>query len=913
MADPNILREWFEKINGDVQFLHDCLADVLRELGQSDLAKTLGELDHPEIPSEMLSTSQITSELQMLAISFHLLNLVEENAASQARRSRENHFGLLHEPGLWGHTFKKLIEMKVPEDEIARILNRIQIELVMTAHPTEAKRPVVLRQHRELFDRFIELDNPQWTARERGVIKDQLKNILERLWRTGEIYLRKPDILSELDHVTDHLSQILPKAIMQQQRRMYDAWVEAGLSPEILKAHMDRPMITFGNWVGGDRDGHPLVSADVTETTLRHLRSMALESLDDLVDDLLQKLTLSDLFQEAPQKLLDTFDSAMAEFNTRTRAEVYIHLNEPWRNFVEIIKVRLGLTRSGEAGGYADLNEMRAQLAVLEETLEDVGAGRLVQSEIKPFLLHLDTFGFHMARLDIRQNSEHHANAIAQLLQAAGFEDWEYTDWDFEKRLAFLTKELQHLRPLASRGSELGPEASATLDCYRVVARYIRNYGESGIGSFIVSMTQDVTDLLAVYIFAREVGLLYHDDDGIHCRIAVVPLFETLDDLVAGTEILEAFLNHAITQNRNANGGGSRQTQQVMVGYSDSNKDGGIFASQWALNKAQRTLHATGQENNVDIVFFHGRGGTFSRGAGPTHRFLEAMPSGILSRGVRITEQGEVIAQKFGNVPTAIFNLELNAAGVALAAARAKRTYDHQEQIFELCEKLSTYSHSAYHALLEFPGFMDFWSDATPIDVLERSFIGSRPARRTGKRTLADLRAIPWVFSWTQARYYLTGWFGIGSALEKLHAEDPGGFELLQKNIDTFPFLPYVIYNAETSLSSADLDMMEAYAGMVEDDSIRESVFGVIAGEYKRTQDMINTFFGRTREERRPRLIKTLEMRAKGLRRLHEHQITLLQQWRGYLDSENMEAADDMFPSLLLSVNAIASAERTTG
>lgn len=913
MADRKILKEWFTKINADVQFLQNCLADVLTEVGHEELAETLGQLEDPDVASSSMSTAQITSELQMLAISFHLLNLVEENAATQARRARENHFGLLHEPGLWGHTFKKLVDMEVSEDAITEILNQVHIELVMTAHPTEAKRPVVLRQHRELYNRFIELDNPQLTPRERGVIKDELKNILERLWRTGEIYLQKPDILSELDHVTDHLRQILPGAIQQQQRRMYDAWVEAGLTPETLKAKMQSPMITFGNWVGGDRDGHPLVSAGVTETTLGHLRRVALEAIDKQIDGLLQTLTLSDLFQEAPQKLLNAFDDAMAALGPQNRAEVYIHRNEPWRNYVEVIKERLGLTLKGEVGGYSSPEELREQIAVVEETLEEVGAGRLVQSEIKPFLLHLDTFGFHMARLDIRQNSEHHAKAIEQMLQSAGAENWEYTSWDYEKRRAFLFDELQHLRPLASRSSDLGPEADATLACYRVIARHIRNNGDSGIGSFIVSMTQDVSDLLAVYIFAREVGLLYSDEQGIHCRIAVVPLFETLGDLVAGPNILGQFLKHPITQNRNANNGHARAAQQVMVGYSDSNKDGGIFASQWALNKAQRTLHATGEENDVDIVFFHGRGGTFSRGAGPTHRFLEAMPSGILNRGVRITEQGEVIAQKFGNLPTATFNLELNAAGVALAAARAKRIYPEQERIFALCEKLSTYSHDTYQELLDFPGFMDFWSEATPIDVLERSFIGSRPARRTGKRTLADLRAIPWVFSWTQARYYLTGWYGIGSALQKLHAEDPDGFALLRDNIEAFPFLPYVLSNAETSLSSADPEMMEAYAGMVSDTNIRDTVFGVISGEYNRTQEMINEFFGRNRDERRPRLMKTLEMRAKSLRRLHEHQITLLQKWRQLTESGDNAAADEMFPSLLLSVNAIASAERTTG
>ena len=912
MPDQKILKEWFEKIAGDVGFLQECLAEVLREVGQEELADTLGALDSPKKAPAEMSNAQIRAEIQMLAISFHLLNLVEENAATQARRSRESQLGLLSEPGMWGYSLKKLKDSGFSEEQIAEVLRQIRIELVMTAHPTEAKRPVVLKQHRELYNRFVSLDSPHLSEHERIAIRDQIKAILERLWRTGEIYLRKPDILQELEHVTDHLRETLPEAIYHQQRRLEDAWKEAGLDTKVLTEKNTGPMITFGNWVGGDRDGHPLVTGGVTAATLEHLRTVALNSLEDLIDDLLESLTLSDLFQPAPESLHKAIEAEMESLDPAVREMVYIHVHEPWRNFVEIMKVKLHLAADEDPAGYSSPEELREDIERLEEWLFAVGAARLVQSEILPLKLHLDTFGFHMACLDIRQNSGHHAKALSQLLHGAGLSDWNFEEWDYTKRLEFLTAELQHLRPLAPRNAEVGPEAEATLECYRVVARYIRHYGETGIGSFIVSMTEDVTDLLAVYIFAREVGLLEREESGIRCRINVVPLFETLDDLVAGERILREFLEHPITQNRFA-ATDIKPAQQIMVGYSDSNKDGGIFASQWALNKAQRALRKVGDACNVDLVFFHGRGGTFSRGAGPTHRFLEALPSGILNRGVRITEQGEVIAQKFGNLPTAIYNLELHAAGVATAAASGIRKNPNKKKLLELCETLSQFSHETYQNLLNHPGFMEFWSSATPIDILERSFIGSRPSRRTGQRTLADLRAIPWVFSWTQARYYLTGWFGIGSALERLKNEDPEGFALMQQNIESFPFLPYVLYNSETSLSSADLNMMERYASMVPNTTVRDDVFGVIAGEYKRTESMIDEFFGRSRENRRPRLVKTLAMRAEGLCRLHEHQIALLLQWRALNESGDQEAADEMFPSLLLSVNAIASAERTTG
>lgn len=363
-------------------------------------------------------------------------------------------------------------------------------------------------------------------------------------------------------------------------------------------------------------------------------------------------------------------------------------------------------------------------------------------------------------------------------------------------------------------------------------------------------------------------------------------------------------------------------TQQVMLGYSDSNKESGILSSQWALHRAQRALAEVGREapgGAVAVRFFHGRGGTVSRGAGPTHRFLDALPAGTLGGSLRLTEQGETIAQKYLNRTTAAFNLEALLAstagatlrpGVADAGALATR-------LEPTVERLVAASRRAYEGLLNADGFLAFYNQATPIDALEHSSIGSRPARRTGQRTLGDLRAIPWVFSWNQARFYLPGWYGVGSALAELRAGAPGEFAALREALDGgergWPFLRYVLMNVELNLASADETIMRQYAGMVADAALRERFLGMLVGEFRRTVEGLDALFGQPAAERRPRAAKTLALRAAALRVLHHQQIALLRRWRALQAAGEADAAHRMLPELMLSINAIASGLRTTG
>lgn len=351
-------------------------------------------------------------------------------------------------------------------------------------------------------------------------------------------------------------------------------------------------------------------------------------------------------------------------------------------------------------------------------------------------------------------------------------------------------------------------------------------------------------------------------------------------------------------------------TQQVMVGYSDSNKDSGIFASQWGLQKAQGRLAQLGRDAGVRIRFFHGRGGTVSRGAGPTHRFLEALPNNSLSGDIRLTEQGETIAQKFGHFVTATYNLELLLAGVTATTIEHERSEAVETPMASVLERLSRASQQAYRRLLDTEDFITFYRQATPIDALEHSRIGSRPSRRTGKPSLADLRAIPWVFSWIQARFYVPGWFGAGSGLKALTEAELGE---IRDRLRTWPFLYYVLTNIEASIASTDLELMNAYADMVEDKALRERFMKLIVDEWNLTREMLEKLRGASMAERRPRMLRTLKLRADALRVLHLQEIHLLTKWRALRKAGDEAAAEKMLPDLLLSINAIASGLRTTG
>ena len=907
------------KVDRDLAFAMDCLADVLNEAQEHALAQ---RLPWRQAPTRGQDNGTISPERlsRAYSIAFHLLSLVEQNAAIQQQRSTEGTHGPSALQALWGQSLEQLRDRGILQDQIAAALPRMQVELVLTAHPTEAKRTIVLEHHRSLYLLLVKRENQVWTPNEQRAIREEFKTLLSLLWRTGEIFLHKPDVAAERRNVMHYLYTVFPDVLPALDGRLRESWTYLGFDPERLQAPEQLPRCRLGTWVGGDQDGHPLVTADVTRETLEDLRLHGLLLLQRQLVALGRQASLSDRLEPPPPALSarvrQLLDAPGARGGDATRHE---H-GETWRQFVGLMLAQLpldgiypegGRLRRG-AGGYRRSAELVADLQLLHESLVAAGAWRVADAAVAPVIRTAQTFGFHLASLDIRQNSAFHDRAIAQLLQAAGFEPFDYAQWTEERRLQFLDRELASPRPFLRSDALAGPEADAVLGTLRVLVDHLRDNGPDGLGSLIVSMTRRASDLLGVYLLAREVGLATSGGSGLVCRLPVVPLFETIDDLERSPEILRAFLQHPVTRRSLASQDGVA-IQQVVVGYSDSNKDGGILASLWSLYRAEADLVRVGQESAVRIRFLHGRGGTMSRGGGPEHRFVKAIHPSALNGDLRVTEQGEAIEQKYANRLTAVYNLELLFAGVARATMLDRHCPEPAHVLEPTMDWLAERSRQTYMRLRRSEGFLTFFRQATPIDVIEESRIGSRPSRRTGQPALDDLRAIPWVFGWSQARFFLPGWYGVGTALEALQTEHPDEFAELASHLYAWAPLHYALSNAATCVAAADHDVMRAYAALVEDDACRESILNLIVGEFNRTSLMLERVYRGTLAERRPNIHSTVHMRREPLRELHRQQIALLSEWRAALRFGQDAAAAALLPSLLLTVNAIASGLGATG
>jgi phosphoenolpyruvate carboxylase len=556
----------------------------------------------------------------------------------------------------------------------------------------------------------------------------------------------------------------------------------------------------------------------------------------------------------------------------------------------------------GKTSYFHKADDLSYELKKLRQVLIEIGAIQVA----KQWLFHIERmvmcFGFHLAKLDIRQNSAYHEKAIHQILARSGFEDADYANWDEEKRLAFLNEELKSNRPFLVSSTSCGPEADNVLSYFREVKHYIDQYGSDGLGSVIVSMTRSLSDLLVVFLFLREVGLQ-------DAKLMVAPLLETIDDLIKGPEILTEYLNHPVIQKLRKTV--DSYTQEVMLGYSDSNKDGGILTSRWNIYKAEENLTKATSKLGVKLCFFHGRGGTISRGGGKIHRFLDSMPPGSMSGHIKMTIQGETIANQFANRLTATYNLEMFVAGTARQAMIPVEK-DRDEKRYQIIDDLVNLSRQTYRKLLDHPKFLEFYTSATPIDVLEQSKIGSRPSRRTGQRSLNDLRSIPWVFSWSQSRFNLTGWFGIGAALEAYQKQHPQDFERLKELNVVWPFLKYQLIQIESSLLNADLEIMKDFAALVEDNQSREELMDLIYTDFKSSLQNIQSIMDGKVETRRVSKLQNIKTRNNALKALHDIQLEYLQKWRSIRDTDPA-LSEQYLLQLLLLVNALSGGLKSTG
>jgi len=927
----------FARVEKDLAWMMDCLQELFSELGEKRIQESLPFRQRSEKALPLALDGEVT---RSYAIAFGLLNLAEEVAAEAMRRLNETINGPQHEPGSWAQAFRLMKAEGTEGSVLADELAALRVEPVLTAHPTEARRRSVLACMQEIHVILVEgggrgLEHP--AERE---LRNRLKVLLERWWRTEEVRTQRPTVDMEREGIIHCLAGSMAQSIAETDRRLREAWQLADLGEGGPDHPAVRPQLRFGTWVGGDRDGHPLVTPETTQTSLQHYRAASLRLVGSSLEKLASRLTLSRRYHGIPSELEKWLVDWRKRVGTEKADAVSIYQEEPWREAVLLICHFLPKEQADVSVGYTRPEDLILDLGVVRRALLAVGAARLAAAEVDTVIRLVEVFGFHLAVLDIRQNSARHDEAIEELEAKAGSPGpVPYRSRPETERRALLEGWLEKLPWTTEAAMAAGPASLEVMGTYKVLAQHAQLHGIDGLGLSIISMTRDVSDLLAVYVFSRLAGFGTSKLTNSNlCPLPVTPLFETLEDLRRAPQVVKEFLQlpitkktiHLLAQQESERAQRRRlalvdpgeraivlpvepsPTLRVMIGYSDSNKDAGLLASQWALHQSQRAIQRAAREEGAVAKFFHGRGGTVSRGAGPTHRFLEALPTGTLDGDLRVTEQGEVIGQKYGTAATASYNLELLLAGTARSSLSLDREGEEDHEMAEVFEILANASKDAYHHLIHQCGFLDYFRQATPIDVVERSTIGSRPSHRTGAAGWADLRAIPWVFSWSQARFFLPGWYGAGTALEHLAQDQSKLFRRLQGRLRVWPFARYVFNNLESGLASSDMEVGQWYADLVKDDSLRSSVTGMIRQEYEKVKHGLSELFDESLATRRPRFRFTVERRVKPLRALHVRQVDLLREWRATDQGED-SASERLLGDLRQTIAAIAAGLRTTG
>ncbi len=919
MTTLKLVQDKLPKVYDDLEFLLICLKEVMIESGEEDLANDIPWIS-PE--PDYLQKTFTEKHLRLYSTCFQLLNIAEVNGAVQNRRKMEGGKSLSDINGLWSYNLEVLKQNGFTPLQIVDRLHTIHVEPVLTAHPTEAKRTVMLEHLRELYLLVVKRENQMYNKLEQSQIRKNMKIIMHRIWRTSDVYTEKPDVSSELDNVIHYLTQVFPEVIKLHDRRLIQAWQQAGFDQQLIRKADSFPKITFGNWVGGDRDGHPLVTADVTRRTLMKLREKAFEVIRRELVGLQKNLSFNVTITQTSFEFQKRYSFLYQEIKENRDAFKVLYKTEIFKQILEFIiaKIPVSVGRgklNEDEISYRLPSELIADLYLLKRALIDFGASEIAYTDMNDTIRVVTTFGFHLAKLDIRQNSHFNELALAQLMNAAQLDGEEFLASELDRRIEYINAELNSTRPFTLPGTDLENEASAAIDSYRVVARHINKYGNEAIGSLIVSMTRNVSDLLLVYLLGREAGLLVNTPNGLASQVHVVPLFETIDDLVHSPQILDNFLSHPVTKNslkwQQEHKGTATMLQQVMIGYSDSNKDGGIFASQWYLYEAQSKMLEIGRKHNVQICFFHGKGGSISRGAGPTHWFIRALPPGSVNGNMRLTEQGETIERKYANNYNAVYNIELLTSGTLSATLLHLDKEVAEHELTPELNYLANKSMVEYKKLTQLPGFIQFYEKATPIDAIEQSKIGSRPSRRTGTRTLSDLRAIPWVFSWSQCRFNITSWYGVGKTLEEMYEKEPAKFERLRKSAESDPFVRYVLTNIDSSLAASDDNIFKQYATLASDIPESSSLVGLMTEELLRTRRMIDVLLNIPLENRRKNHYYSTLLRSEAMDPLHMLQVHLLNKWRTYSTEGKSVEADRTLVELLSCINAIAGAVGFTG
>lgn len=889
-----------------VELLHEQMNAVIHLRKPEVLPYFDGTIPVPDQKQDVL-----VNLLQAWGIWFQLLNVAEENTGMRRRRQMEKAVGLENSPGTFANVFASARNMGVSAEDIQALINNANIRPTITAHPTEAKRVTVLEIHRRIYVLLYRLEAERWTPREREKFRYALKNEVDLLWLTGELRLEKPSVAQEVAWGLHFFEQTLYERIPESLDRL-----EWALRKQYPGTEFEIPsFFQFGSWIGGDRDGNPFVTNDVTRETLLAHRRMVLKHYQRKLLEIAGKTSitrnavkLSIKFEQALDRILK--DTGQAETLARRNP------GEVFRQYITCMLLKMGNTIARDTDKTHDIHYYRSadefinDLKILQNGLVDSDCGNQARILITPLLREAAAFRFRTVRLDLRENTTVTNHTLACIWKELNNSE-TVPDKDSEEWKLWLMQELA--RPLEElpQFSQLDDMAASTFGLFRLTGSMIDELDREAFGHFILSMTQSVSDILGIYLLAKYGGLFIDKPATEICRLPIVPLFETIDDLQRAPDMMTELLNIPVVRRSVRDQCGY---QEVMIGYSDSNKDGGYLTANWELNKAQTDLTGVGQEYGIPIVFFHGRGGSVSRGGAPTGHAIASQPAGSIHGQMRITEQGEVVSSKYANEGTAQYQIELLTASIF---EHTLKSMDEQElkpepEMNEAMEALSSLSYAHYRKLAETPGLVDFYNAASPVEELARMNIGSRPARRFGAKSLSDLRAIPWVFAWTQNRMLVPGWYGVGTALESfIKVRGADGKQLIDKLFNQSRLFRLVIDEVEKTLALVDMDVAKCYADLVPDNQLRDHIFSIIEDEYQRTTRVILDI---SREDRLAarfrRFSRKLARRNTILHQAGIEQVQLIRKFR--TKTENKNQLQDLIP-LLLSINCISAGLGWTG
>ena len=904
----------------DIRLLGRILGDTLREQEGEALFELVEQVrrtavrfarhSHPEARAEMAALldplPQKQAQVVVRAFSYflQLANIAEDEHHVRRRRAHDL-AGSPPRPDSLPHVLGRLAAEGVGAEALADLLAHALVVPVLTAHPTEVQRQSLIQNHRRIASLLDERERLQLTPDEAADNAQQLGDAVLRLWQTRMLRPVRLNVIDEVRNGISYFEQTffneLPRLYLQARQQLRERY--AGHDWALP------PLLRIGSWIGGDRDGNPFVGADTLRQAMRLQSTAALEHYLAEAHALGGELALSELFVRPTPALM-----ALAERGGDASPQ---RADEPYRRALTGIYARLAATcrrldpeapaRPGvaTAEAYADPDELAADLAVMAESLHSHRSAPLAEGRLARLQRAVQVFGFHLAAIDLRQNSDVHVRTVAELLARAGC-CADYLALDEDERVALLAEELASARPLRSPHLAYSEETQGELAIFDAAREIQARYGSAAIANCIISKTDGASDLLELALLLKESGLLL---PGARPRLAVnpIPLFETIDDLRRSADIMDALLRLPAYRALVAARG---DEQEVMLGYSDSNKDGGFLTSGWELYQAEIALLRVCRAHGVRLRLFHGRGGSVGRGGGPSYHAILAQPPGAVAGQIRLTEQGEVISAKYGTPESGRRNLEvLLAATLEASLARHDDESLPIERFYAVMNALSAHAFAAYRALVyETPGFATYFRESTVVSEIAALNIGSRPAARKASERIEDLRAIPWVFSWSQCRLMLPGWYGFGSAVEAYLRAQPDGLRTLREMYRSWPFFASLLSNMDMVLAKTDLAIASRYAELVRDAELRARIFERIRAEWELTCQHLLSIMERDELLADNRTLRqSLQLRSPYMDPLNHLQVELLKRYR------EGDTSPRLATGIHITINGIASGLRNSG